>query len=171
MQTGKWDSLKDPAVMALTLGSVNDSLLRLARQAAFFRLADDKEQNAKAISKLRDELKALNSENENRKPLLAEIARMMTLGGEGDLTKELIDRGGISLDIEYYNYQFQFDKILKRFGLDESLSNFDEWLVEIPASSIRVGRNPSQVQTASRATVSSFNSWPAMATRIKLSDS
>ncbi len=56
----------------------------------------------------------------------------MTLGGEGDLTKELIDRGGISLDIEYYNYQFQFDKILKRFGLDESLSNFDEWLVEIP---------------------------------------
>ncbi len=64
MQTGKWDSLKDPAVMALTLGSVNDSLLRLARQAAFFRLADDKEQNAKAISKLRDELKALNSENE-----------------------------------------------------------------------------------------------------------
>ncbi len=132
--TGNWERLKDPTITALTLGSGTSTLARRTRQAAFLRLANDDAKSTELMAALRKELEQtdLSQPKYAVDGAMPELLKALILCGEGELMDELVTRSKTTVDIDYLTYRFQHNQVFKKFGLDEELDNFDDWLAELP---------------------------------------
>ena len=130
--TGQWERLKDPTVTPLVLGVANNPMVRRARLAAFNRLAGDDAASAELVAALKKELGADDEAPKESQPAIGpELINALVICGEGDLVDVLVQRSS-KIDIDYHTYHLQHDKVFKKFGLDPTLKDFDEWIAEVP---------------------------------------
>ena len=152
--SGKWSWLKDSTVMSLLLGPSVNTKLRRAQLAAYSRLADDPAKSASTIETLRKELEAMEADQLKSSPELkqGELLKALILAGEGELVDDLVTRASWPAGTDYYTYRLQHEKVLKKFGFEEELANFEAWLQELPGK-----LNPSG--PAAMAGVNSYDSY------------
>ena len=145
--TGQWERLNDPTVVPLILGVANNNVLHRARMAAFSRMAGDQAKSAELISALRKELTTDETSQQKDAQIAAppELINAFVLCGEGDLVEKMVARSSANIDIDYYTHHLQYDKIFKKFGLDPTLKDFDEWIVELPG---KLNPNGPQAKTS-----------------------
>lgn len=155
--TGQWERLNDPTVVPLILGVANNNMLRRARQAAYKRMAGDHSKSAELVDALTKEIdEAIEQQKEPQTLATPELINALVLCGEGELVDRVVTQSTANMEIDYYTHRLQYDKIFKKFGLDPTLKNFDEWIVEVPGK-----LNPNGPQP--KSSINSFESYIELA--------